>query len=93
MELNQEYTQAANDLLSMYLMNGKDTAVLIAGLRELERKAGKELWFRFFDGDTGATTISDMEGYFASPAYPNFKSINESIRLALKSGQLEVYAD
>ena len=60
MERATSQAEAVTALLKEFRQTG-DAQELLEGLRQLEQETGAgELWLRFFDGDTGATTINDL---------------------------------
>ncbi|WP_266203376.1 hypothetical protein [Pontibacter kalidii] len=91
MERAISQTEAVKALFKEFHQTG-DAQELLIGLRQLEQEAGEgELWLRFFDGDSGATTITDLERHLAAPSHPNYRSVLESIDIALEREGLQVY--
>ncbi|WP_276499405.1 hypothetical protein [Pontibacter litorisediminis] len=91
MERATSQREAVKALLQEFQQT-RDTQKLLDGLRQLEAEtADGELWIRFFDGDTGATTIRDLERHLAAPSHPNYTSVLESIAIALEQDGLQLY--
>ena len=59
--------------------------ILVAIENELKnnRRTEKGLWFRFFNNDTGATTIRNIEHWLDCPT--NGESIREDFRIAINN--------
>ncbi|WP_276497918.1 hypothetical protein [Pontibacter litorisediminis] len=90
MERETPHAEAVRAVLEDFRQT-HDTQALLEGLRQVEEAGEGELWLRFFEGDTGATTISDLERYLTAPSHPNYRSITDSILLALEQGGLQVH--
>lgn len=54
-----------------------------------KNKAEKSFWFRFFEGDTGAWTVRDIEN--AVQTTNNKKYLQELIELSLENKSLKIY--
>ncbi|TPE42459.1 hypothetical protein [Pontibacter mangrovi] len=84
------YKEAVTALLQEFQQT-HEAQELIDGLRQLEEAAGEgERWLRFFEGDTGATSIGDLEHHLAAPSQPNYRSVLESMDISLEQGGLQV---
>ena len=58
----------------------------------VEHKEGAELWFKLFIGDTGATTIQDIERTYTSEPQQNRDYLTECIKQAISlNGEIFVY--
>ncbi|WP_018478162.1 hypothetical protein [Pontibacter roseus] len=98
-----QYTGFAREIFSQYLDKQIDLDVLITRLRDMElqvmsdaddeeeEETGKRLWFRFFEGDTLATTISDIEKDLADTSHPNADILLRGITFGLQTDELEVH--
>lgn len=56
------------------------------------KKAG--MWYRFFEGDTGATTIGELRAGLRFPSHPSYAHYTEAMRLALdhsRPDNLQIY--
>ena len=98
MSKQPQYTESARGAFTDYLDEKIDREALVEKLRAIESQASEELggedaglWFRFFEGDTLATTISDIERDLSAPSHPNSKLLRSGIALGLQSGKLEVH--
>ncbi|WP_299821497.1 hypothetical protein [uncultured Pontibacter sp.] len=101
MSAQPQYIPIAKDAFGQYLDSKIDLHTLIQRLQEIElqvlseededEESGKSLWFRFFDGDTLATTINEIEKDLADPAHPNSQILLRGIAYGLQSDELEVH--
>ena len=93
------YTSIVSEAFSHYLDNKFDLDTLIERLREIELQVmsddedeiGAGIWFRFFDGDTLKTTISDIQKDLSAPSHPNYNILKHGIAFGLKFNELEVH--
>ena len=79
-----------------FLAGEKTKTELINILTDIEnelknnRRTEKGLWFRFFNNDTGATTIRNIEHWLDCPT--NRESIREDFRIAINNPKgLQIY--
>ncbi|MFD2245119.1 hypothetical protein [Pontibacter ruber] len=93
-----QYTPMAREAFSNYLDNKIDLDTLIERLRYMELQAlseeeetGKEVWLRFFEGDSLQTTISEIEKDLSDPTHPGYRILIQGIAFGLQSGELEVH--
>jgi len=96
-----QYRHKAEDLFFRYDKGQIDLVELISGLRDIEDHARKNiggdpmasLWFRFFKGDTGATTIREIEHDLNLPdSHRNNKHMREQIKGSYDlNNEIEVY--
>lgn len=99
MSKQPQYTTIAREAFSNYLNNSIDLDTLIERLRYMElqvisddeEETGKEVWFRFFEGDPLHTTISEIEKDLSDPGHPNCTLLRRGIALGLAAGELEVH--
>lgn len=61
-------------------------------LKRKENDQSKNLWFKFFTGDTEATTIKDIENGLSPRTYTkeNRELLNDKIEIALKDNSLQI---
>lgn len=82
--------------------NKIDGDALIDGLREVEKLARESvgstdpeegLWWRYFEGDTGANTIRDVEKTLAlHPSHNNYKFMIEQMQMTGElNNEMKVY--
>lgn len=60
--------------------------------RSERRNAG--MWYRFFEGDTGATTIGDLSAGLRYPSHPMYRHYTDAMRLAIdhsRPDNLQIY--
>ena len=99
-DLTSKYKKRFLALFQEFLNKGIDNSIFLAKLYSFEMKIRNEhygnssvdcgLWFRFFNGDTGATTISNIENYFKG-SMNNYNYFIECLNLAIESNELHVY--
>ena len=92
----KKYRSTVITSFQSFLAGEKTKTELIDDLVSIERKlkngayTTKGLWFRFFNGDTGATTIRNIENYIDCPT--NRESIREDFRIAIDNPkELKIY--
>ena len=95
-----EYRYKVESLFFDYLKNG-DLESLIKNLYEIETLientfddfGNMSLWFKFFDNDSAATTIGNINGDLSLPSnHPNHKYMKECMELALElNGEMQIY--
>jgi hypothetical protein len=94
-----QFTNIVRETFSRFLDNELDLETLIERLREIElqvmseeeEETGSQVWFRFFEGDTLKTTISDIEKDLSDTSHPNCRILMQGIAYGLKSNELEVH--
>ena len=94
-----QYTSIISEAFSHYLDNKYNLDTLIERLREIELQVmsddedeiGAGIWFRFFDGDTLKTSISDIHKELSAPSHPNYNILKQGIAFGLKTNELEVH--
>ena len=95
-----QYIPMAREAFNSFLDNKIDFDILIARLRDMELQImseveddepGKGIWFRFFEGDTQQTTISEIAKELSDPTHPNYRILMQGIAFGLQSGELEVH--
>lgn len=61
-------------------------------LKRKENDQSKNLWFKFFNGDTEATTIKDLENGLnpQTSTKENRELLNDKIEIALKDNSLKI---
>jgi hypothetical protein len=101
MSKQAQYFPMARQVFNQYLDNEIDLDTLIERLREMElqlladedeeEESNKQLWFRFFEGDTLATTISDIQKDLSDPSHPNANILLRGIAFGLQTEELEVH--
>ncbi len=95
-----EYRYKIEELLFKFLKD-EDLDFLIKKLYEIETlientfddSGNKVLWFKFFDSDTLATTIGNINADLSLPSnHPNHKLIIEMFELAIElNGDIRIY--
>lgn len=95
------YTPMARQVFNQYLDNEIDLDTLIERLRSMELQlladmdeedeSSPKLWFRFFEGDTLATTINDIEHDLLDPSHPSANILLRGIAFGLETDELEVH--
>lgn len=87
----EKHRPTIKKLFAQFYANEINKRQLIQGLREVEHKLfeqdfkmelSKQLWFRFFEGDTMATTIEDLCNDISSST--NHDYIMDKIEMAVK---------
>lgn len=94
-----QYSTLAREAFNDYLDSKIDLDTLIERLRYMElqivsddeEETGEAIWFRFFEGDTLQTTISEIKRDLADPAHPNYRILMLGIANGLETGELEVH--
>ena len=98
-----QYTTVASQVFSQFLDNEIDLETLVGRLSELELQlmsdeegeddevSSKKVWFRFFEGDTLQTSISDIENELSDTSHPNSKILLRGIAFGLANNELEVH--
>lgn len=91
-----KYRSTVIDLFQSFLAGKINETELINGLTEIEthlkqdKSTLKGLWFKFFQGDTGATTIRDLENDFINYANDNY--VKECMQMAIDEPKgLKIY--
>lgn len=79
-----------------YINNTSTLTFLILSLMNIENQlkrkrklTNKELWFKFFNDDTGATTIYDLQRDLNNPTNRDYTI--ENIKHAIENKSLQVY--
>ncbi|MBC5991409.1 hypothetical protein [Pontibacter cellulosilyticus] len=94
------YTPIASEAFNNFLDNRINLDELIERLRYIElqvqsddedEEAGKTVWFRFFEGDTLRTTISELEKELSDPTHPSYRILLYGIATGLEADELEVH--
>lgn len=92
----KKYRSTVIDLFSSFLAGKIEKRELIFNLSEIDRelkknpKTLKGLWFRFFKGDTMATTIQGLKNSIGS--YTNDNYIKECMQIAIDNPKgLQIY--
>lgn len=92
----KKYRSTVLDLFQSFLAGKSNKKELIEELENLEldlknnRKTLKSLWFRFFTGDTGATTVQDIYYGIGNPT--NNKYYRECMQLSIDNPkELKIY--
>jgi hypothetical protein len=101
MSQQTQYNTITREAFSNFLDQKIDLDGLIERLRYIElqilsdkdeeEETGKKLWFRFFDGDTLKTDISEIEKELSDPAHPSANILKRGIAYGLQSNELEVH--
>lgn len=97
-----QYAYKVNTLFHGYYVGSLSREGLLLGLKEVEDHARKHsfdkdkecmgLWFRFFEGDTAATTINNLENdLFLPTQHNNREYIEEMIETIVKKGGIQIY--
>jgi len=84
--------------ISRHLTSSKLISFLLLAQNELaanecDPKTDKQLWFRFFEGDTLVTTINGLDRVLVdmNDTRANIETLNESIALCVANNSLKVY--
>lgn len=99
MTLQPHYTSITKEAFTDFLENRIDSETLLDRLRYIEMQiisddedeVGKGIWFRFFEGDTLKTTISDIEKDLRAPGHPNYNILKKGIAFGIQSDELELH--
>ncbi|MDX5417946.1 MAG: hypothetical protein LPK09_01930 [Hymenobacteraceae bacterium] len=102
MSKQPQYLPMARQVFGQYLDNEIDLYTLLERLRNIELQImadeeedeegnGKGMWFRFFEGDTLHTSISDIESDLADASHPNADILKRGIAFGLETNELEVH--
>lgn len=94
-----QYTTIASEAFGNFLDNKIDLDTLIERLRDIElqiiseeeEETDKGLWFRFFEGDTLQTSITEIENDLSDPSHPNSQILLRGIAYGLEAKELEVH--
>lgn len=97
MRNHRQYRPKVLDLFQSFLAEKITIEELLTTLTAIERnlKNGvistqKELWFKFFKGDTGATTVREIRSDLYSSVNSNY--IKERMQLAIENPkELQIY--
>lgn len=92
----KKYRSTVVDLFSSFLAEKIEKRELIFALTEIDKeirknpKTLKGLWFKFFKGDTGATTITDLSKYIDCST--NREHITDCMQIAVDNQkELQIY--
>lgn len=92
----KKYRTTVIDLFSSFLSGKIEKRELIFALTEIDHeirishKTLKGLWFKFFEGDTGATTITNLYNDIDSRVNPSY--IFERMQIAIDNPKgLQIY--
>ncbi len=102
MPQQSNYTPMAMQVFNQYLDQQLDLDALLEKLREMElqlmadeedaeEETEKNLWFRFFEGDTEKTTIADIARDLQNPGHPGGAILLRAIAFSLSSQELQVH--
>ena len=96
MKTTDKYKPACYSAFQKYLEN-EDFDELMNSLYDVSNHARtwlggskKDIWFRFFDGDTLATTIQNIYADF-QPGNPNKEYMKENLRICVLNKSLKIY--
>lgn len=96
MRNHKKYRSTVIDLFQSFLAGKINIRELIYGLTEIEKDLKQDkntlkgLWFRFFTGDTGATTVMDI--YRGLEGSTNDKYYKECMQLSIDNPkELKIY--
>ena len=96
MKNHKKYRSTVIDLFQSFLAGKIGKKEMIYSLYDIEvelingRRTLKSVWFRFFKGDTTATTIRDLENDFINYANDNY--VKECMQLSIDNPkELKIY--
>jgi len=94
-----QYKERIIELFQEFLNGEIDNQIFIQKLYSFEMKIKLEndikkrnsgLWFRFFNSDTSATTILNIE-FDLKGSRNNYNNLIENLKLAIELNELEIY--